>query len=76
MKMDLGIFERTRHRIAAGKDFPPEMVAELCSAYDELLGKGEQIEPGQARVVGAAQIPTTTMTLGPDSSKQEDESEA
>jgi hypothetical protein len=27
-------------------------------------GKGEQIEPGQARVVGATQIPTATMTLG------------
>lgn len=26
--------------------------------------EGEQIEPGQARVTGAAQIPTATMTLG------------
>jgi hypothetical protein len=40
-------------------NFPP-------SHYYECEGdtKGEQIEPGQARVAGAAQIPTATMTLG------------
>jgi hypothetical protein len=31
---------------------------------DEEAAQGEQIEPGQARMTGAAQIPTATMTLG------------
>jgi hypothetical protein len=38
--------------------------------------KGEQIEPGQARVVGAAQIPSATMTLGAAINNQKDKSEA
>ena len=39
--LDLDIFERTRRRVAAGKDFPPEMVVELCRAYDELIARTE-----------------------------------
>ena len=31
------IFERTRKRVEAGKDFDPDMVYELCVAYDSKI---------------------------------------
>ena len=44
--MELDIFERTRRRLAIGKDFPPEMVLELCRAYDAQIAQLKAVEHG------------------------------
>ena len=37
--MEIDIFDRVRKRLATGKDFDPQMVIDLCHAYDEQIAR-------------------------------------
>jgi recombinational DNA repair protein RecR len=43
--MEIDIFERVRKRLAIGKDFDPQMVIDLCRAYDEEISKLKAAQP-------------------------------